>query len=150
MRPSFSTASLIAAAVLALAACGGGDENGEATSGGPSLETIEISETDFALEPSTVTVDEPGLYTFRAVNDGGTEHALEVEGEGLEEMTESLAPGESAELTVELKQGRYELYCPVGNHAELGMEGSISVAGGGSAGGGGSGDDDEDGGDYGY
>ena len=149
MRLTFSAAALATTAVLALAACGGGDEESEATGAGPPLETIEISETDFELQPATVTIDEPGVYTFRAVNDGNTPHALEVEGEGIEAKTEDIGPGETAELTVELKKGSFELYCPVGNHADLGMKGSISVAGGGSTSGG-SGDDDEDAGGYGY
>jgi len=35
----------------------------------------------------------------------------------------------------ELKAGRYELYCPVGNHRELGMEGTLSVGGAAPGGG---------------
>jgi hypothetical protein len=33
-----------------------------------------------------------------------------------------LASGKSARLTVTLKDGAYELLCPVGNHASLGMK----------------------------
>jgi hypothetical protein len=38
-------------------------------------------------------------------------------------------------VRIELQAGRYELYCPVGNHKEMGMEGTLSV--GGAPGGGG-------------
>jgi Copper binding proteins, plastocyanin/azurin family len=52
-----------------------------------------------------------------------------VEGPGGESETEDIAPGDSAELTVDLSQaGTYEWYCPIGNHKELGMEGEIRVA----------------------
>jgi plastocyanin len=132
----------LATLVLAVALAGcGGDDDSSSSSGGS--QTIEISLTDFALEPSQVSVEEPGTYTFRAVNDGQTVHALEVEGNGVEEETEELQPGDSAELTVELTEaGDYELYCPVGNHRGMGMEGSLQV--GGAAGAGAMTDDDED------
>lgn len=121
--------ALLAVAVLGLAACGSEDEET-----GDSRETIAVSETEFRLEPATVTLDEAGTYTFRAVNDGAIDHALEVEGEGVEEETDTIGPGESAELTVELTAGTYELYCPIGNHREQGMDGSIEVAGGAGGG----------------
>jgi uncharacterized cupredoxin-like copper-binding protein len=119
----------LATLVLAVALAGcGGDDDSSSSSGGS--QTIEISLTDFALEPSQVSVEEPGTYTFRAVNDGQTVHALEVEGNGVEEETAELQPGDSAELTVELTEaGDYELYCPVGNHRDMGMEGSLQVGG---------------------
>jgi uncharacterized cupredoxin-like copper-binding protein len=75
-------------------------------------------------------VQEPGTYTFRAVNDGQFPHALEIEGHGVEEATEDIQPGATAELTVELTEaGDYELYCPVGNHRDMGMDGSLQVGG---------------------
>ncbi len=125
-------ALLIAVLAFGLAACGGDDEDGAAEPSGTPLETIQISETDFKLEPATVDVDEAGLYTFRVVNDGQATHALEIEGSGIEEETDDLGPGESAELTVELEAGEYELYCPVGDHKDRGMTGSLKVGGGGS------------------
>jgi uncharacterized cupredoxin-like copper-binding protein len=135
-------AGLAAAALLATGGCGGDDEEssgGEAS--GRALKTVSISETEFKLDPATVTLDEAGTYTFKAVNDGEVDHALELEGEGVEEETEAIGPGESAELTAELKAGTYELYCPIGNHKDAGMKGSVSVAGGG---GGMDTDEDED------
>ena len=123
--------AIFAALVIPLAAaCGGADGGG----GDAAIRTIEISETEFALDPDTIELDEAGTYTFRAVNDGDTTHALEIEGNGLEEETEEIAPGKSAELTVELDEGEYEMYCPVGNHEDEGMVGRIVVGAGGGAG----------------
>lgn len=118
-------------AAIALAACGSGGDEGSAGGGG-AAKTIEIVETDFKLDPATVTLDEPGTYTFRAVNEGGTVHALELEGNGIEEETEEIQPGGSAELTVEITEaGEYEIYCPVDGHKEKGMEGSVTLGGAG-------------------
>jgi uncharacterized cupredoxin-like copper-binding protein len=137
---------LLVGLVLLLAACGSDDDESE-----PQSADTTISLIDFALDPDEVSVDEGGNTTFRVVNDGQTEHALEIEGAGIEEETDVLGPGESAELTVELEEGEYELYCPVGNHREQGMEGTLTV-GSGTAGAStddsGGGDDDEDSGYY--
>ena len=105
---------------------GGGDE---APSGAKDsvVKTIRIEETEFRLEPAEITLDKPGTYVFEAVNSGDTVHALEVEGQGIEEKTEEIQPGQSAQLKVELKAGTYELYCPVGGHKEEGMEGTLTV-----------------------
>jgi uncharacterized cupredoxin-like copper-binding protein len=131
----------LVASFLAFAggACGSGDDDeaaqGEGGGGGGDATTIEITGTEFALDPTNVEVEGPGTYTFRFVNDGGAVHALEVDGHGIEEETEEIQPGESAELTVDLTEsGEYELYCPVGNHRDQGMEGTLVV--GGAAGGG--------------
>jgi plastocyanin len=122
--------------VVALVLAGCGADEADEEQAAPTEQTIEIVETDFALDPADVQLEGPGTYTFRAVNEGETVHALEVEGMGIEEETEEFGPGESAELTVELTEpGEYELYCPVDGHRELGMEGTVTV--GGAAGDGG-------------
>jgi plastocyanin len=113
-----------------LAGCGAGGGEGKAPSGakkGTVVKTIRIEETEFELKPAEITLDKPGTYVFKAVNSGDTVHALEVEGEGIEEETEEIEPGQSAELKVKLKAGTYELYCPVGDHKEKGMEGAVKI-----------------------
>jgi uncharacterized cupredoxin-like copper-binding protein len=108
----------------------------ETAAGQEVAKAIRIEETEFRLQPAEITLDKPGTYVFRAVNSGDTVHALEVEGEGIEEETEEIEPGQSAELKVKLEAGTYELYCPVDGHAEEGMEGKLTVKEGqGGAGG---------------
>ena len=108
---------------------GGGAEDAQAPSGAKEsvVKTIRVKETEFALKPAEITLEKPGTYLFKAVNSGGTAHALEVEGQGIEEETEEIQPGQSAELKVKLKTGTYELYCPVDGHKEEGMEGKVIV-----------------------
>ena len=136
--------ALLLVMLMSLSACGGGggaeqeedlpptpstvpEEPLETTLGEPPIETIEVTETDFSLDPSEITLDQPGTYVFRAVNSGTADHALEIEGEGIEEETEVIPPGESTELEVNLDPGTYKLYCPVGNHEALGMTGTVTV-----------------------
>jgi plastocyanin len=117
------------ASLLLVAGCGGDNGEETTTTTTASAETFTISETDFALSPSTVNVDAPGTYTFEATNDGGTDHALEIEGNGIEEETDTIAAGESASVTVDLEAGTYEMYCPIDGHRAQGMEGEITVSG---------------------
>jgi plastocyanin len=122
---------LILMGVLGCGAGGGdgGAEDAQAPSGAKEsvLKTIRVKETEFELKPAEITLEKPGTYLFKAVNSGGTVHALEVEGQGIEEETEEIQPAQSAELKVKLEAGTYELYCPVDGHKEEGMEGKVIV-----------------------
>lgn len=134
---------LVLAATLSFTACGSEDQE-EGTPPASAGQTIEISATDFAFDPPTIPLEGAGEYTFRLTNDGGTAHALEIEGAGIEEATtDTIGPGETAEVTVELQDGEYEMYCPVGGHRDMGMEGTLVV--GGAAGGAGTSTDDDEG-----
>jgi plastocyanin len=106
---------------------GGGGDKAPSAAKDSVVKTTRIEETEFRLQPAEITLDKPGTYVFKAVNSGDTVHALEVEGEGIEEETEEIKPGQSAELKVKLNAGTYELYCPVDGHAEEGMEGKLTV-----------------------
>ncbi len=123
---------LAALALFLLPGCGGeeGTDEGAAPSGAGAVVDVALSE--FVIEPSAIPL-EPGSYTFHVVNEGGVVHALEVEGPAGEVETADLDPGESADLDVDLgEDGEYEIYCPVGDHRERGMEGTITVGGGGA------------------
>ena len=91
------------------------------------IDTIEVNETEFSLDPADITLDQPGTYVFRAVNGGNAVHSLEIEGQGIEEETPNIQPRENSELKVNLDPGTYKLYCPVGNHEERGMVGTVTV-----------------------
>jgi uncharacterized cupredoxin-like copper-binding protein len=121
---------LFLATFLASCGAGGGGGGYKAPSGANEraiLKTFQVKETEFKLKPAEITLDRPGTYVFKAVNSGDTVHALEIEGEGIEEETKEIEHGQSAELKVKLKAGTYELYCPVDGHKEEGMEGKVMV-----------------------
>jgi uncharacterized cupredoxin-like copper-binding protein len=135
--------------LVALAGCGagggqgGGEQAGKASgtnegsaaAAGPVVKTIEVKETEYKLNPAKITLKRPGAYVFKAENTGSATHALEIEGKGVEEETKDLDAGQSAELKVTLKSGRYEMYCPVDGHKQQGMEGTVTVKQGSSGGG---------------
>jgi plastocyanin len=137
----FLTLILIALALPFAAACGGDDDSSgdtaAATGGGGGGQTVDLTATDFHFNPPTISVD-AGTVTFKLTNDGETSHALEIEGNDVEEETDTIGPGESTELTVDLAEGEYEIYCPVGNHKDMGMVGTLTVGAASANDGGGS------------
>lgn len=131
-------------ATLALAACGSSSSESGTTAPAGGGQPVSIGESEYKLDPSSPTVDQAGTVTFKVTNNGSVDHALEVEGQGVEEETETIKPGETAELTVDLsKEGSYEIYCPIDGHRDKGMEGTLTV--GAAATGGGSDTTDDEG-----
>jgi uncharacterized cupredoxin-like copper-binding protein len=123
---------------LLAAACGG-------NSGGGSnvVQTIQISEKEYTINPTTITLPKPGTYAFDVTNDGKITHALNIEQSGEDDMGDEGGEVESGDIspgshkTVEFTfsaNGKYEMYCPIDGHKDRGMEGQIDV--GGAAGGG--------------
>ena len=125
---------------LLLAACGGNSNSQSSSQAGDggALQTIQVSEKEYSLNPSTITVPRPGTYAFKVTNDGTATHALVIEGsgsEGSEAKTGDIEPGSSKTVRFTFEAGkRYEMYCPVDGHKAQGMAGTIAV--GGAAGGG--------------
>ena len=141
-RITWVLALLLSAGVLLAAGCGDDEDEG---GGGGAASTPEATETatqesSGGGEALTLTADpggsiswEPGelsapagSVTVKLVNESDTPHAVEVEGNGVEEETETVTGGET-ELTVDLEAGEYTFYCPVGQHRENGMEGTLTV-----------------------
>ena len=93
----------------------------------PAAVNVKLSEWKVELSAGTIAA---GTVTFTVTNAGSIPHALEVEGQGIEQETGVIQPGASATLTLTLKAGTYEVYCPVGNdsHKKLGMEAELKVA----------------------
>jgi plastocyanin len=92
----------------------------------PAAVSARLTEWKVELSERTIAA---GTVTFTVANVGSIPHALEVEGQGIEQETAVIQPGASATLTLTLKPGTYEVYCPVGNdsHKKLGMETRLTV-----------------------
>jgi plastocyanin len=131
-----AVAGILAVVSLLAAGCGSGGGGGGTTAAG-SGEGISLNESEFKIDPAAVNVDQSGTVTLHITNNGQVDHAFEIEGQGIEEQkTDTIKPGESADLTVELsKTGEYEFYCPIDGHRDKGMEGTLIVGGAGASGG---------------
>lgn len=140
-----ATAALVLGPVL-LAGCGSGSSggSGSAAAGGSSSTaggsaaaaspaaggagtqvTVDASEYSLKLPSNHMA---PGTYTFTMDNVGHATHAIEIEGPGVDHARSSTAgPGGTATVTVTLQPGSYEMWCPVGNHKQAGMDTTITV-----------------------
>jgi uncharacterized cupredoxin-like copper-binding protein/quercetin dioxygenase-like cupin family protein len=101
----------------------GGTPAAEASGG-----AVAVSLTEFAIDmPTEIPA---GPTTFTVTNNGTVEHNFEVEGQGIEEeLDANLAPGATGTLELDLAPGTYEVYCPVDDHAQHGMELELTVTG---------------------
>ena len=88
--------------------------------------SVPVSETEFkiTLPKSTLAA---GSYSFEVKNDGKIEHDLVVQGNGVDEKTPTIGPGESATLNVDLKPGTYDVYCSIPGHKQAGMDVKLTV-----------------------
>ena len=116
---------------LALLAAGCGDDNDDGGNGGGGGGggggTTLTADPGGAIswEPGSLSAS-AGSVTIKLVNESDIPHAVEVEGNGVEEESENVTGGET-ELTVDLEPGEYTYYCPVGDHRQEGMEGTLTV-----------------------
>jgi plastocyanin len=138
-RITWLVALVLAAGVLSAAGCGG-DDNGGGGGTGTSSSSSSSSSSSGGGKALTVTADpggaiswdktslsaKAGKVTLKLVNDSDTPHAIEVEGNGVEDKTDVITKS-SAEVTVDLKPGKYEYYCPVGSHRNT-MKGTLTVS----------------------
>jgi uncharacterized cupredoxin-like copper-binding protein len=87
--------------------------------------SVDVTENEFKIIlPSTEL--EAGKITFNVKNEGQLPHDLAVK--GMEAKTKLIPAGGSAELTVTLKPGDYELWCTVPGHEAAGMKLEITVS----------------------
>ena len=140
--------SLLGAVVVVAAAVsggcggyGGGSKSKPASTttsssaGGTVIKTVSVHETEYKLNPNTISLAKPGTYVFKGINDGTITHSLAVEGNGVDMDASGISPGSSGTLKVTLpKAGTYEIYCPIDGHKGLGMKGTVTVGGSGGAG----------------
>ena len=146
-KPIAILAAALAGLVLMAAGCGDDDSDDSAGSndssgaqetggdtteaggggGGGATKLKLVADPGGALKfDKTELSAKPGKVTITMDNPSDVPHAVEIEGNGVEEETETLTGG-TADVTVDLKAGKYEFYCPVGNHKDAGMEGTLTV-----------------------
>ena len=111
---------------------GYGSRDGDATAGGGGGgTTLRISADpggDLAFNKTSLSAN-AGEVTIVMKNPSSATapHAVEIEGQGVEEESETVQPGGTGRVSATLEPGTYEFYCPVGNHADAGMEGELTV-----------------------
>jgi plastocyanin len=128
----------VVALSLAVAACGGGDDDEEAEEpaatengggggggGGTTLELAADPGGALAFDQTELTAP-AGEVTIHLTNEAQIPHNVEVEGNGVEEVSDTVT-GADTSLSVTLEPGEYVFYCAVPGHREGGMEGTLTV-----------------------
>ncbi|TAK21842.1 MAG: hypothetical protein EPO26_13810 [Chloroflexota bacterium] len=87
---------------------------------------VPVSQKDFKLSPDDITA-RAGSITFVLKNEGLYTHDFRVEGEGVDEKAPKVGSGRTIEWRISLTPGSYRISCPVSNHADRGMTGSLTV-----------------------
>lgn len=92
----------------------------------PSPRNVEVELKSFVIEmPKELP---PGLTRFNCHNVGQITHSFEIQGNGIDQsLPHNLGPEQQASVTVDLKPGTYQVWCPVGNHREMGMQLTLRV-----------------------
>ena len=117
----------MAALALLVAACGGDDESGRTVTA-PANGAVRVVAKEYSFDPSTVVLAGAGTLRVTLVNEGSLAHNLKLMKEGEERGgTPSFPGGESRSARLRVERGSYEFVCTVGDHAELGMKGTLTV-----------------------
>jgi len=68
-----------------------------------------------------------GAVTITMNNPSSVPHGIAVEGNGVDKDGQIVNSGGTSTVSVSLKPGKYEFYCPVDSHKQQGMEGTLTV-----------------------
>jgi uncharacterized cupredoxin-like copper-binding protein len=99
----------------------------DANAASPQL--VDVSLTNFAIDMPTELP--AGPVRFNIVNNGAAPHSFVLEGKDIRKtLANTLQPGDSSRLNVDLTPGVYTIFCPVGEgaHRAQGMELELTVS----------------------
>jgi plastocyanin len=109
---------------------GGSNSSTSSTSSSAAGNTVKIAaDPGGALKftESNITA-KAGEVTIDFSNQSQVPHAVEIEGNGVDEKKTKVVTGADAPpLKLKLKPGTYTFYCPVDGHRAAGMEGKLVV-----------------------
>lgn len=112
-----------------VAACGGDDDDAsERSIMVRAGSTVRVVADEYSFDPARVVVRGAGPLTVTLRNRGELAHNLKLF-RGDEEVggTPTFPGGRTESGRVNLEHGNYEMVCTVGDHAELGMTGTLRV-----------------------
>ena len=119
---------LTALLLLLPGGCGGDDDDQRRTVTAKPGATLAVAADEYSFDPERVVLTGAGELTVELENVGVLAHNLKVF-DGGDEIggTPTFTGGKTRSGTVTVAPGEYELVCTVGDHAELGMTGKLSV-----------------------
>jgi uncharacterized cupredoxin-like copper-binding protein len=114
-------AAAVVVTALAIAATGSAKGGQKLSLKASASGALKFNKKKLSAKPGTATI------VMTNPSSSGLRHAVEVEGKGLEKRSKVVGPGKTSRVTVRLRAGKYEFYCPVDGHKDAGMKGTIVV-----------------------
>ena len=144
MQKTLLAAVVPLAAGLLVAGCGSSDNNSSsattapkpastpkpksAAAGGASTNLKLSADPSGALKfDKKQLAAKSGAVTLTMNNPSSLPHGIAVEGNGVDKDGQTVNKGGTSTVSVDLKPGKYEFYCPVDSHKQAGMEGTLTV-----------------------
>ena len=128
------------AGALVIAACGSSSNSTSST----SSSSTPAASAPAAGQKLSLKADPAGGLTFAPTkltakagavtlvmdnpSTSGIQHGIAVEGKGVDKDGQIVAPGSTSTVSVTLKPGTYEYYCPIPAHKAAGMKGTLVVS----------------------
>lgn len=93
-----------------------------------NAQSVRVTLSEWKIQLSSDTV-QAGAVTFQVNNTGQITHGFHVLGSGIDKGTREVPARQGATLTLTLKPGTYELFCPMseGSHKQAGMSRKLVV-----------------------
>lgn len=105
-----------------------GSSGGSASGGGASSNLKLAADSSGQLKfDKTKLSAKAGSVTITMDNPSPVPHAVALEGSGVDKDGATVSTGGKSTVTVNLKPGTYQFYCPVDGHRAAGMEGTLTV-----------------------
>jgi plastocyanin len=134
--------ALLAVIAAVVGGCGGGNDNNNASTTSTTQTTptqtqtqttpsstqtgakksVTVGMDEYSFSPSNVTIARGGTITVQ--NNGKIAHNLTIKNGP---KTSTFLPGKSEKLKVDLAPGKYDFFCSVPGHEQLGMKGTLTV-----------------------
>lgn len=114
--------ALIVLSIGLVGRSGGSGDGGKDSSGGGAPVPVALSEFKIAGDLSVASGG-----TLEVENKGSQVHNLVIEGDG---KTADLPAGKSEALSVDVKPGKYTVYCSIAGHRDAGMVADLTVTAG--------------------
>ena len=101
------------------------------TSAAASAQSVNVTLSEWKVVSTRDTVP-AGRVTFQVTNSGSMNHSLYILGDSVDRGTRDIPARQTASLTVTLKPGTYELFCPMSeeSHKKAGMTRKLVVTAG--------------------
>ena len=115
--------------LVSMAAFNAEAEDVLSTAASSAEEVVDVELGDLFIKPAMIHAPS-GTVTFNIHNAGGTQHNFAIVGV---DSTQMIDPDGSAELTVDLEPGNYQIICVVPGHADGGMTAQLMAGGGPSS-----------------